>query len=83
MKRVQSLFMSLVLLGLFHGVSAQTVPARSGQKPAGKKIVPKTAVGATPNLTTYDGPVVVNTQEIGEKMRSHSRPTDGLRIPVR
>jgi hypothetical protein len=86
MKIILFLCTGLVLLGLGHPSDAQTLPKRSGQNSGEKKAdraVHKARVETATHPTAYDGPVVVNTQEVGEKMRTYSRPTDGLRVPIR
>ena len=85
MKTILFLGIGLVLLGLGHSIDAQTLPKRSGQNSGGKKAskaVYKPTVKTAHNTTTYDGPVVVNPQELAEKMRTHSRPND-MRTPIR
>jgi hypothetical protein len=86
MKTILFLCTGLVLLGLCPPSDAQTLPKRSGQHSGGKKTgraVHQLRVETAHNTTTYDGPVVVNTQELAEKMRTHSRTTDHLRIPIK
>jgi hypothetical protein len=81
MKTAHFLFIGLLTLSLYYPVYAQTAPTQSGPPSAGKKarqVLPPKAVRVTNNPPTYDGPVVVNTQELAEKMRTHSRTTDHL-----
>jgi hypothetical protein len=84
MKPYLLLCTSLILLSFCHSIDAQTTPKKNNQKLPEKKVSRtshKPAVKTAHNATTYDGPVVVNTQELGEKMRTYSRPGDKVIRP--
>jgi hypothetical protein len=84
MKTILFLCTGLVLLCLCHSIDAQSVTKKSDQKLSEKKAsktIHKPTVETAHNATTYDGPVIVNTHELGEKMRDHSHPGDKVIRP--
>jgi hypothetical protein len=77
MKTAQFLSIGLITLSLYHPVYAQTAPAQSAQQPVERK-----ASKAAHKSKAYDGPVVMNPKELGEKMRYNSRPADKVNLKV-